>query len=397
MGKFSYLVDDEEELKPKTDLALGESREDTINSLFGDLGASRKAEKEAASQYLEPAKLSYQDTLATIGVPLAATLLGAALRGKKGAMIGAQSGLSGAAVGLKGMSADAEKEKARSKLRLESAQETTKDVTGQIRQQREGIFRQKERKEIQEENPGGGTGIERALGDEGAKKHYNLLTQNLEEQIQQKNAIPAAEFKGIQGSKQRLFNYGDLKTMVTEGVDAEGLHKLGKEFQSEMAKLDPNDNFRPMGAISDILARSGIKPNSETAQVFMEALRMGRAVAVAQAGVATNQDVEQETSNLLPRPLESTEVYLKRLGRMQTAEQRTLKSSLNDQLTQGRTAAKDLMTAYEGLGLFGGEAVDTKAKVVGAPTEKPRLKDYDGNVEQYQKDLEEYFYNQGKQ
>lgn len=97
---------------------------DEVNSKIEALKASRL---EAQKSALEAPGLSSTDAIGT-GISAALPLiLGAVMAGRKGALMGGQAGMAGAAVGLKGMQADAAKRQELSKLKAkELASEQTK-------------------------------------------------------------------------------------------------------------------------------------------------------------------------------------------------------------------------------------------------------------------------------
>lgn len=194
--------------------------------------------------------------------------------------------------------------------------------------------------------PGRPTGMERTLGPEKTAEYYENLRTTAASKAAQAGELPQGAKEAVAGTVTRIDNYSKLATMAAQQkVDPNQIGTLHTELQNA---ADENPASQDLGGLlTRVFARARIDPNSPTGQYFSEALAIGRENAIAQRGVATNQDVAQEVNKIAILPLEDVEVYNQRLNRLAQRDKESLDRILKNEEFQGRGKAKAFREGYQ--------------------------------------------------
>jgi hypothetical protein len=383
-----FLLDDEEEesndifgiadyYSPSaySSLPPGASREDLVSSLQSEIASGSELMKEGKrlSLYEDDDLPGTKGSLAAASIfGLLPIALGAAFAGKKGALWGSNAGIAGAkpmldrvtreqakaqetGLGIfkEGAARRANAEKSIAALKKDEFKEEAANARSDL-----SFQRQKDLVDYRAAKGGSGDGdsektmaernLQRILDLDEKKqagtlspretKELELLSQKGGDENPYISRLTSAGMSEIKGARNKIPNLLGLAKLSGAEIP-KGLSEAVNGGLASLKSADPEGEFRPGGFISDILAKNNIDPNSRTGQLFMRVAEVGRENAIAQAGVATNQDVAEEMAKLLPRPLETSSNYQKRVTNQIQRERRRLASVIDTEIADGRTNA----------------------------------------------------------
>lgn len=353
-------------VNPKTDKFLApvpttttENPRDAYEAgLQSNLESETKTYLEKAAESKAPLKLSGTQALSSGLAPILGLLIGAAVAGRKGALVGGEAGSKGGLFGLALAQEEAKKKQELAAIESKQAYDAMKDTRSDIsksEQARLKLGEQHDRdlfleggkdRRAEEYKQGRGSMYERLLGLEGAKEYAQAQVQNLKDTSEQKNALPQPVQDEISGNKAKIRGYTRLaQYFATTPIDPKDFEKAADSFSSTIEEAGRKNDF-DISLIDRSLSKAGLNPNSPAGQYLREAAMIGRAVAIAQRGTATNQDVAQEVGNISIGILEDPNKYLGRLNREVVSQKRQIEDRLNDQILQNRSSAKTLLEEY---------------------------------------------------
>lgn len=243
-----------------------------ITALQSQASDYKKKALESQKEAYAPSKLSRGDVFGTVGVPLIATLIGAAMNGKKGAKGGAIAGLQGAGVGLKVSEGEAAK---KSQLAAEQAKYylgEAKDVQNQAQQLQSQEFNAQD---LDKRYGAGGNRPANQPLTQGDYEYWGPKLGMAPDQLA-KTATTNGDIDRMlreKGIVQSSINLRDRQTFSKERGKAFGVEPLpGYENLSDIQKKNAGDikayTNSMLGALGDLR-----KSYQETGQVFIGADR----------------------------------------------------------------------------------------------------------------------------
>ncbi len=175
-----------------------------------------------------------------------------------------------------------------------------------------------------------------------------MINQRQANAREQPRILPPATIDRANQRASAITQLQNLGQMIAgPNVDETGLQILSSEYSALINKYAKDNKVsvkdaaaQNPGMIDSILARnaSRVDPNSATGKVFKESRRIANEVALARAGVATDQDVQREIEQLVAGGIETKGTYLQRINRIlgyQKREMNNFMKALQDPTPQG--------------------------------------------------------------
>jgi hypothetical protein len=173
--------------------------------------------------------------------------------------------------------------------------------------------------------------------------------------LELRGRIPQPELAKITGHEVAINNYKELANLVRgRDFDTQRVGDIFGEFQQELLKQG-DKTFTASGydgIFNRVLASSRLDPNSYDYQVLMRMAQIGRANAIAQPGVATNQDAEAETQFVSIAPGQTVDSYIESLMRQANSRSMDIGVRLDNLSTNGYAAADEFKKKYLDSGLI---------------------------------------------
>lgn len=373
-------------------------RGEDLSRVMEEINSLQDSKKSALEAMTQQGSLDENQALAIALTAIVPTLLGLGFGGKAGAAMGATAGAQGAGVGLQGLTAEMNRRDNANKLLYEDAKSQLSTKEAEAKGIRDSMADREERNsELQylygkdgvrkpvsqrEYTPE----IAQALADAQAGKELteqqrlaiytnpravddydNIskradVTSRSDAKRELAGRIPPKELAGITADEISIKNYRELANLVQgKDIDTQRIGQVLGDVTAEMSARGA-EKFTAAGwdnIFNRVFARSGIEPNSYDAQVLERMKQIGRANAIAQPGVATNEDALQEISFVSIKPGQSVESYLENLSRLADNRAQKISTTLDNLSMNGYPAADKFKQKYYGSGLIPGGATDS--------------------------------------
>jgi hypothetical protein len=168
--------------------------------------------------------------------------------------------------------------------------------------------------------------------------------------------LPTTVFAKVNGNDIAIQSYQELGRLIQDrDVSPERIAQVMGGVKEELLNRNPKEVFEASGwdgLFDRIMAKSGIEPSSVDAQVLERMKQIGRAIAIAQPGVATNEDALQEVNFVSLKPGQDIQSYLANLTRLTETKVRDLSTTLDNAEIGGYPIAKKFKEKYYSSGII---------------------------------------------
>lgn len=387
-----------------------------LTRVTGEISGLEDQKREALQAMTQQGELDPDQAIAMALTAIVPALLGFGFGGGlQGAAMGAQAGAQGTAVGLQGLTSEMNRRDNSNKLLYEDAKSRLTNKEAEAKGIRDSIYDREERNlELDDNRKARREELEYLYGKDGIRKPVSTqgyspeVTQALadaaagkaltdaqrtavyanpravddlaeinkradisgraKDKLALQERLPKEVFSLVNGKEIAIEGYKELGRLVTnKDLSPERVSQvLGlamKEIQSAPGEKFDAEGWS--GIIDRLMVRSGIVPNTTDAQVLDRMKQVGRAIAIAQPGVATNEDALQEIGFVSMKPGQSVDTYLENLARLTDSKARELGITLDNASMNGWTAAKDYREKYYNSGILQRPTGGTETKMVG--------------------------------
>lgn len=366
-------------------------RQRDLSRIAEEVTGLEETKTEALQELRGRGQLETEDAIALVLSSILPTLFGWASGGQKGAAIGAEAGREGASVGLPIMLSQMNKRDNVNQILYSDAKQQIKEKQAEARSVRDAIADREERndelnwsygqggyrrpigaqqyspeissalakiakgEELNEAETAAIYSSPRAVDDMNEIKKRADIAGRSNANIELKGRIPTPELAKITGNEVAVNNYKELARLVQgKDVNPDRISAVLGEVQQELLDRG-NDKFTADGydgLFNRVLAKSGLDPNSYDYKVLNRMKQIGRANAIAQPGVATNEDALQEIGFVSIKPGQTIQAYLENLAELSENRTKVIAVTLDNLETNGYPAAKRFKEKYYGSGLI---------------------------------------------